>query len=146
MKQRPIDNPLFAFSLAILTIFINIISSVHFLPILLAGIVFLVLKQAIENKYYYSASYMIVTFLFIEFNNGFMPFSLTLLSFFLYIFIIPNLTRFISLHNLNNYIFIFTFYLTVSLMWVFTNGFDILLVKSIIFNIFLDMLIFGIFL
>lgn len=146
MKNILLHNPIFIFLLTIFTIAINIISSTHFFPIMLAGIIFLSLKKAVKNSYYYSALVLIIAFLFIEYNNGFMPFSLTLLAFFIYLFVIPNLTRVISLHNLNSYIYILTFYLGMIILWSFTNGFSFYLIKNVFINILIDFLIFGLFL
>lgn len=146
MRNILLHNPIFIFMLTIFTIFINIVTSVHFLPIMLAGIIFLALKKCVKNSYYYSATTLIIGFLFIEYNNGFIPFSLTLLSFFIYIFVIPYLTRVISLHNLNSYIYIITFYLGMLILWSFTNGFSFYLLKNIFINILIDFIIFGLFL
>lgn len=146
MKNILLHNPIFVFLLTIFTIFVNIISSTHFYPIMLAGIVFLTLKKCVKHGYNYSAFSLVIAFLFIEYNNGFIPFSLSLLSFFIYFFVIPNLTRVISLHNLNNYIFILSFYLGMGILWSFTNGFSFYLLKNIFINVILDFIIFGLFL
>lgn len=146
MKNILLHNPIFIFILSIFTIILNIVSSVHFLPIMLAGIIFLALKKCVKNSYYYSGVLLIITFLFIEYNNGFIPFSLTLLAFFIYIFVIPYLIRVISLHNLNSYIYIITFYLGMMILWIFTNEFSFYLLRNIFMNILIDMTIFGLFL
>lgn len=146
MKNILLHNPIFIFIFTVFTIFLNIVSSVHFLPIMFAGIIFLALKKCVKNSYYYSSITLIIGFLFIEYNSGFIPFSLTLLSFFIYIFVIPNLTRVISLHNLNNYIYIITFYLGMLILWSFTDGFSFYLLRNVFMNIIIDFIIFGLFL
>lgn len=146
MKNILLHNPYFIFFLGIFTVFINITSSVHFFPILLAGVIFLAFLKSIKNKYYYSLVYLILIFLFIEYNSGFLPFSFTLLSLFIYTFILPNLDRVISLHNLNKYIYILTFYIGVILIWVFTNDLNFNLISNIILNIVIDFFIYGLFL
>lgn len=146
MKQQPIENPVFIFFFSLFTIFLSIITSVHFLPILLAGILFLGFKKALKHKQYYSLTYLTLAFLFVEFNNGFMPLSLILLSYFLIIFVVPHLTRVVSMYNLNSYIYIFTFYFGVILLWSFTKGFSLQLFFTILFNLITDLMIFGLFL
>ena len=146
MKNILLHNPYFIFFLGIFTIFVNIISSVHFFPILLAGIIFLAFLKSIKYKYYYSMVYLIIIFLFIEYNSGFLPFTFTFLSLFIYTFILPNLNRVISLHNLNKYIYILTFYIGVVLIWVFSNDLNFSLIRYIILNVVIDFLIYGLFL
>ena len=90
--------------------------------------------------------FLIIAFLFIEYNNGFIPFSLTLLALFIYIYIIPNLTRVISLHNLNDYIYVITFYIGMLILWSFTNGFSFSLLLKLFLNLLFDLIIFGMFL
>jgi len=146
MRNILLHNPIFIFLLTLFTITITTISSVHFLPILFAGIIFLALKKTIKYKYYYSSMFLIIAFLFIEYNNGFIPFSLTLLALFIYIYIIPNLTRVISLHNLNDYIYVITFYIGMLILWSFTNGFSFSLLLKLFLNLLFDLIIFGMFL
>ncbi|WP_428023102.1 hypothetical protein [Arcobacter sp.] len=146
MKNILLHNPYFIFFLGIFTIFVNIISSVHFFPILLAGVIFLAFLKSVKYKYYYSMVYLIIIFLFIEYNSGFLPFTFTLLSLFIYTFILPNLNRVISLHNLNKYIYILTFYIGVILIWVFSNDLNFNLIRHIVLNIVIDFLIYGLFL
>ncbi|PLY11219.1 MAG: hypothetical protein C0626_01220 [Arcobacter sp.] len=146
MKNILLHNPYFIFFLGVFTIFVNIISSVHFFPILIAGVIFLAFLKSIKYKYYYSMVYLIIIFLFIEYNSGFLPFTFTFLSLFIYTFILPNLNRVISLHNLNNYIYILTFYIGVILIWVFSNDLNFSLIRYIILNIVIDFLIYGLFL
>ncbi len=146
MKNILLHNPYFIFFLGIFTIFVNIISSVHFFPILLAGVIFLAFLKSVKYTYYYSMVYLIIIFLFIEYNSGFLPFTFTLLSLFIYTFILPNLNRVISLHNLNKYIYILTFYIGVILIWVFSNDLNFNLIRHIVLNIVIDFLIYGLFL
>lgn len=146
MKNILLHNPYFIFFLGVFTVFVNIISSIHFFPILLAGVIFLAFLKSIKYKYYYSMAYLIIIFLFIEYNSGFLPFSFTLLSLFIYTFILPNLNRVISLHNLNKYIYILTFYIGVVLIWVFSNDLNFSLIRYIILNVVIDFLIYGLFL
>lgn len=147
MKKQPLlENPLFIFFFSLATIVVTTLSSVHFFPILLAGIIFLCFKRALKKKMFYSLFYLVIAFLFMEYNNGFIPFSLVLLSLFTIIFIIPNLSRFVSMNNLNRYIYIIVFYLGMFILWLFEHGFSLYLIKNILINIAIDLVLFGMFL
>ena len=146
MKKNLLHNPIFIFFLFIATAIVTTLSSVHFFSIMLAGIVFLSFMKSLKNRYYYSLFFMILAFMFIEYNNGFKPFSLVLLAFFSYLFIIPYINRVISLHNLNNYFYIVWFYFAMILVWIITEELTFSLIGMITFNVFIDIILFGVFL
>ncbi|APW65937.1 hypothetical protein [Arcobacter peruensis] len=145
MTRNNLDNPIFLFTFLLVAITINTISSIHFLLIMLAGVTFVAFYTCLKRKYLYSLLFVVLTFFFIEINSGLKPFSLTLLSLFIYIFIIPKTHRIMSFSSLNEYIYILIFYLGVFFIWVMTIGMSDSFIAIIFVNIIIDLLFFGVF-
>ncbi|RXJ87054.1 hypothetical protein [Arcobacter sp. CECT 8985] len=125
------------------TILINFISSIYFNPIFLAGVLFLTFIKILKREYYYSAFFLAIAMLFIELNNGFKPFSLILLTCFIYSFIVPYIKRIISYSQLNEYLYILTFYIGFTIIYILNNSFSNELFFTIFINIVIDFLIVG---
>ena len=85
-------------------------------------------------------------FLFIEINSGLKPFSLSLLSLFIYIFILPKVDNSTSFNLINSYIYIMFFYIGLTIMWALSFGMDERIFLSLIVNLIIDLLFFGVFL
>lgn len=145
MNQNLLYNPIFIFILFLLTAIVSTISSVYFICIILAGVQFLAFRETLKNKFYYSLLFVMLSFLIIEYNTGFKPFSLILLAFFCNIFIIPYLKRVLSFNNLNPFIYMICFYIGMMIIWSISNEVNIKVVGSILLNIFIDFIIFGVF-
>jgi len=145
MKINNLDNPLFIFLLFLLTIFVNTISSIYFFPIFLLGILFMAFFVCMKKKYYYSLTFVILAFLFVELNSGFMAFSITMLASFIYVFIAPQIKRILSFNTLNSYIYIFIFYLGVYFLWLASNEMTAELNYTLLINLIIDFIIFGLF-
>lgn len=145
MRKNLLDNPIFIFLLFLATAVMSTISSVYFISIMLAGVQFLAFRETLKNKYYYSLFFVLLSFLFIEFNNGFKPFSLILLAFFSNLFIIPYLKRVVSLNDLNNFVYMILFYVGIFIIWSFSHDINFILFKTVIINIIIDFIIFGVF-
>lgn len=145
MKKNLLDNHFFIFFLFLLTVVITTVSSIYFFSIMLSGILFLGFKRCLQNKAYYSLMFILFSFLFVELNNGFKPFSLILLSTFFYIFVVPYLKRVISFNDLNNYVYILCFYVGVGGIWFLSHDSSIYLLITLTVNILLDFIIFGFF-
>ncbi len=145
MTRNNLDNPIFLFALLLIIITINTISSIHFLLIMISGVTFISFYLSLKRKYPYSLFFIVLTFTFIEINSGLKPFSLSLLSLFIYIFIIPKVDRIMSFNKLNEYIYILIFYLGVFLIWVITLGMSDSFITIIFVNIIIDLLFFGVF-
>lgn len=146
MKKNILDNPFFIFIIFIFTITINAISSIYFVSIMLAGFLFLAFIKCIKNKYYYSLFFILLSFLFIELNNGFYPFSLILLAFFSYVFIIPRIKQVISFSGLNYFIYVLWFYISIMILWSFMYTINITLLGTVFLNIIIDFILIGMFL
>jgi len=112
---------------------------------MISGVTFISFYLSLKRKYPYSLFFIVLTFTFIEINSGLKPFSLSLLSLFIYIFIIPKVDRIMSFNKLNEYIYILIFYLGVFLIWVMTLGMSDNFITIIFVNIIIDLLFFGVF-
>lgn len=145
MNQNLLYNPIFIFILFIFTAIVSTLSSVYFISLMLCGVQFLAFRETLKNKFYYSLVFVLLSFLFIEFNNGFKPFSLILLALFCNTFIIPYLKRVLSFNNLNPFIYMICFYIGMMIIWSLTNDINIKVVGTILINIFIDFIIFGVF-
>lgn len=121
----------------------NIIFSTYFIPVLLVGTIFKIFLDALKKERYYLLSFIILIFLIIEVNQGFKLFSLSLISLFLYYFIIPKLKHLFSSSILIDSTFIFSFYLSIAIMIQFFDklNFDTFLI--FIANFIIDILIIG---
>ena len=146
MKKNILDNPFFIFFIFILTITTNTISSVYFSSVMLAGFVFLAFIKCVKNRYYYSLFFILLAFLFIELNNGFQPFSLILLAFFSYIFIIPRIKQVMSFSGLNYFVYVLWFYSAIILIWSLSDTVNFTLISTIFLNIIIDFILIGMFL
>ncbi len=145
MKINKFDNPIFIFLFCIFAIAINTFSSVYFFPIFLLGLLFMAFFVCLKKGYYYSLSLVMLTILLIELNNGFKAFSILLLTIFLYLFIAPYIKRVLSFDLLNSYIYIVVFYLGIYILWAFNNEITAQLNYTILINIIIDLLFFGVF-
>ena len=142
MIKNSLDNPIFLLTILILAVISNLIASVHFLLVLFVGIIFTAFYRTLKKRYYYLFFLVIVAFLFIEINSVLKPFSLSLLSFFIYIFIIP---RYES-NSFSSLVYVIFFYLGLTIMWFLSFGLDERIIFALIINLFIDLLFFGVFL
>ena len=146
MTRNNLDNPIFLFIVLIAAITINIISSIHFLLIMLAGVLFTAFYRCLKKRYLYSLSFVVIAFLFIEVNTGLKPFSLSLLSLFIYIFILPSMENSLSYNSANAYIYILFFYIGLTIMWTFYFGLSEDIFAVLIINALIDLIFLGVFL
>ncbi len=145
MKINNLDNPFFIVTFCIFAIISNIISSIYFFPILFLGILFMSFFVCLKRRYNYSLMFVIITFCFIELNNGFKIFSLSLLATFVYVFIAPYIKRTLSFTSLNSYIYMGVFYLGVYIMWSLNNDLTPQINYTLLVNLVIDFIIFGVF-
>jgi len=113
---------------------------------MLAGINFTVFYRCLKKRYLYSLTFVILAFLFIEINSGLKPFSLSLLSLFIYIFILPKVDNSTSYNLTNSYIYILFFYIGLIIMWSLSFGMDERIFLSLVVNLIIDLIFFGVFL
>jgi len=145
MKYNNLDNPIFLFTLLILAVVLNLISSIYFLIIMLSGVLFLSFFVCLKNRRLYSLFFIVLTFLIIEINSGFKPFSLSLLSLFLYVFVTPSIRRTNNYGEINSYLYIILFYIGVLILWSMGTDISESIAKAVIVNILIDLLFVGFF-
>ena len=146
MTKSNLDNPFFLFIILSLVVMVNTISSIHFLLVMFAGILFTIFYRCLKERYLYSLTFVVIAFLFIEINTGLKPFTLSLLSLFLYIFILPKDENY-SYDNLSSsYIYILIFYIGLLIIWSVIFGLNETMIITIFANILIDLIFFGVFL
>ena len=146
MTKSNLDNPFFLFIILSLVVMVNTISSIHFLLVMFAGILFTIFYRCLKERYLYSLAFVVIAFLFIEVNTGLKPFTLSLLSLFLYIFILPKDENY-SYDNLSSsYIYILIFYIGLLIIWSVIFGLNETMIITIFANILIDLIFFGVFL
>lgn len=146
MTRNNLDNPIFLFIIFILAIAVNAIASIHFLLIMFAGILFTAFYRCLKKRYMYSLFFTIITFLFIEINSGLKPFSLTLLSLFIYVFILPKEDSHTSYNVSSSYLYMIFFYIGLFIIWSISFGIDFSILFTLFLNLIIDFTIFGVFL
>ena len=146
MTKSNLDNPIFLFIILTLAVMVNTISSIHFLLVMFAGILFTIFYKCLKERYLYSLAFVVIAFLFIEINTGLKPFTLSLLSLFLYIFILPKDENY-SYDNLSSsYIYILIFYIGLLIIWSVVFELNETILITIFVNILIDLIFFGVFL
>lgn len=146
MTKSNLHNPIFLFIVLALAVMVNTISSIHFLLVMFAGILFTIFYRCLKERYLYSLAFVVIAFLFIEINTGLKPFTLSLLSLFLYIFILPKDENY-SYDNLSSsYIYIIIFYIGLLIIWSVIFGLNETMIITIFANILIDLIFFGVFL
>ena len=146
MTRNNLDNPFFLFILLLIVVSINTISSIHFLLVMFAGILFTAFYRCLRKRYLYSLTFVVIAFLFIEINSGLKPFSLSLLSLFIYIFILPKVENSNTYNSSNSYIYIIIFYIGLIVLWSLFFGMDERIFFTLMINTFIDLIFFGVFL
>ncbi|RXJ60083.1 hypothetical protein [Candidatus Marinarcus aquaticus] len=142
-RKNVFDNAYVLFGLFIVVVITNTISSIYFISIMLAGVVYVAFTRCLKTQNYYAMIYVILSFLFIELNNGFKPFSIILLGSFIYVYLIPFLTRVMVLDSLNEFLQIVLLYVGIIFIWSLTHDTNFLLFKIIFFNFILDLVLIG---
>jgi len=146
MTRNNLDNPIFLFIVLLLAITINTISSIHFLLVMLAGILFTAFYRCLRKRYLYSLAFVILAFLFIEINTGLKPFSLSLLSLFIYVFILPRAENSASYNSSSSFIYILFFYIGLIIMWALSFGLTEQIFGVLVINAIIDLIFLGAFL
>ena len=146
MTRNNLDNPIFLALVLLMAITINAITSIHFLLIMFAGILFTAFYRTLRKRYLYSFTFVIIAFLFIEINSGLKPLSLSLLSLFIYIFILPRVEDSNSYNYSNSYFYILIFYFLLSILWSITYQLDPNVIFIFFINLIIDVIFFGVFL
>jgi hypothetical protein len=72
-----------------ISISVNVISTTHFYPILFIGVIYYLFSNLLHKKEYYKLFWFLPAFLIFEVNFGLPIFSMIILSYIVFSFIIP---------------------------------------------------------
>jgi hypothetical protein len=142
-KKNIFDNGYILFLLLIIVAVVNIVASVYFLSIMLAGVVFVAYSRCLKTQNYYPMIFVLIAFLIIELNNGFKPFSIILVASFIHVYLIPFLTRIVVIDSLSDFLQITLLYVAMAILWLISNDLNFSLVKILVLNFILDIIIIG---
>ncbi len=140
-KYSLLDNSTVTFFFLVLVGIVNIFLPVHFLSLLLVGVVFTIFTQSLKNENYNSLTFMIIAFSIIELAQGLKLFSLSLVAFFIYIFISPLLKNILSSEKLVKIMVIFIFYIGIAILFSFLGEVSYELVAILLINYLIDIAI-----
>ena len=144
MTRNNLDNPIFLFIVLTLAVMVNTISSIHFLLVMFSGILFTAFYRCLKERYLYSLTFVVIAFLFIEVNTGLKPFTLSLLSLFLYIFILPKDENYTYNNLSSSYIYIIIFYIGLLIIWSIVFELNETILVTLLINILIDLIFFGV--
>ena len=144
MTKNLLDNPFFLFIFCLFSIVLNTILSSHFILLTFSGFIFLMFYVALKNRYYYSLLTVIITFTFIEYNIGLHLFSLSIISLFIYVFIVPFINRINAFTKINKYVHIIIFYGLLHITWGLQTSFTDTLFFSLLANLIIDAFLIGV--
>jgi len=134
------DNPFAIIILFFLVAFVNIILPIYFISILLAGVVFVAFIRAVEKRYTYILICIIFIFNLIEISQGLKIFSLSLWSYFIYLFILPNIKSLFASKYLLLLVKVFIFYMGIGILFYFSGVFTLDIVSILVLNYILDII------
>lgn len=140
MVKNSLENPFFLLFLLFFAVSVNFILSIHFIIIIFAGILSNAFYKTLKQKYYYSLFFVVLAFLLIELNLGLKPFSLSLLSYFIYLFLIPRYEQ----RETNIFLYTVFFYLGLALIWYIFFDLNLHLAYVLFMNLLLDFILIGI--
>lgn len=140
-KYSLLDNSTVTFFFLVLVGIVNIFLPVHFLSLLLVGVVFTIFTQSLKNENYNSLTFMIIAFSIIELAQGLKLFSLSLVAFFIYIFISPLFKNILSSEKLVKIMVIFIFYIGIAILFSFLGEVSYELVAILLMNYLIDIAI-----
>lgn len=139
-----IDNPIVISLFFLFITILNLLLPVHFLTILLVGIAYTVFSRSIESNRYYILSLMILAFCIVELTQGLKLFSLSLLAFFIHIFIAPILKRFFTSTKMIKFLLVGIFYFGVLLLFSFIGEITLRIFLTLLVNTFFEVLLVGV--
>ncbi len=127
----------------IFIIFLNIIFSTYFIAIFLVGIVYKIFLDCLRNEYFYLLGFTIFTFFIIENIHNLSFFSFTLISIFLYYFILPRIKHLFSSYFVREFIYLMVFYCLFYAVYSITHLYDFGSYLIFIVNFIVDIFLIG---
>lgn len=142
MSRNSLDNPTFLVVFISTLVYISIFASSFFIILPFAGILSLAFYRTLKQKYIYSFIFVIFAFILIELNMGLKPFSLVLIAYFIYLFIVPQYEQ----DKKNNYLYILFFYLGMLVIFTIFYNLSFYIFLFLLISFILDIILFGLFL
>ena len=128
----------------VFVLLVNAISSTYFAQLTLAGIVFLSFIKTLDKEYYFSFMVVVLSFLFIEANQGIQLFSLTIYALVLYYLVIPYLDKVFTIETVRNFVHLIGFYLGLLVWFSASEHVQWELIVMIFINAVLDIALAGV--
>lgn len=144
MAKNLLDNPFFLFLFCIAAFILNTLLTSHFILLIFCGFLFLAFNTTLKNRYMYSFFLIIFTFTIIEYNIGIKLFTLSIISLFLYVVILPFVNRINAFSNYNSYVHMIIFYGVLHAVWGLQTSFTDVLFFSLIANLVIDIILVGV--
>jgi len=113
LKKDILDRPIIIFILAFCISIINILFSVHFIPLMFVSILVIAFIRMLDKRYYYSLLWIILAFLVVENIQGFKAFSMVAVALSIYIIVKPNIENIFSSSGMLNKLYISIFYILI---------------------------------
>jgi hypothetical protein len=129
-----------------ISISVNVISTTHFYPILFIGVIYYLFSNLLHKKEYYKLFWLLPAFLIFEVNFGFPIFSMIILSYIVFSFIIPAFSSNLSFSKSNYFIGLFIFYIIFFFFVILLNGYTDIFLKNLLVNYIVDIIFITVFL
>jgi hypothetical protein len=129
-----------------ISISVNVISSTHFYPILFIGVIYYLFSNLLHKKEYYKLFWLLPAFLIFEVNFGLPIFSMIILSYIVFSFIIPAFSSNLSFSKSNYFIGLFIFYIIFFFFVILLNGYTDIFLKNLLVNYIVDIIFITVFL
>ena len=129
-----------------ISISVNVISTTHFYPILFIGVIYYIFSYLLHKKEYYKLFWLLPAFLIFEVNFGFPIFSMIILSYIVFSFIIPAFSSNLSFSKSNYFIGLFIFYIIFFFFVILLNGYTDIFLKNLLVNYIVDIIFITVFL
>ena len=129
-----------------ISISVNVISTTHFYPILFIGVIYYLFSNLLHKKEYYKLFWLLPAFLIFEVNFGLPIFSMIILSYIVFSFIIPAFSSNLSFSKSNYFIGLFIFYIIFFFFVILLNGYTDIFLKNLLVNYIVDIIFITVFL
>lgn len=126
-----------------LVILLNSVFSIYFITLFLVGIVFNIFIDVLKKEYYYILFLTIFVFFCIETIQGISAFSLTIIAFFIYYIVIPQIKHIFSSNLIFRFLLVFVFYFIFFIYILFISHYDFSISYIFIINMLIDSFIVG---
>lgn len=139
-RSNLFDNPIAIFLLFCLSGLFNIVLPVHFISIFLVGVLFMAFIRCLDKGYTYSMLLLVVGFTIFELSHGLKIFSVSLVAFFIYVFVAPRIKSSFASQTFYFLLVILFLYLGIGILFYFMGGIESKLMAILIMNYVLDLL------